>query len=222
MSRPNAAARLATARLAPRLAALMTAGVLPGVLLAGTALAQMTGPAVSDPARIESGAYSVEPSHTQVLFSVSHMGFSTYYGEFSKAGGSLNLDSRMPSKSSFEIHVPVASVTTTSDKLTGELKSDAWLNAPADPDIIFKSTKVSPTGKGNALVTGNLTLHGVTRPVTLHAKLVGGGINPLDKKYTVGFDLTGTIKRSEFGVKTYVPLIGDAVTLTIAGVFEKQ
>lgn len=191
-------------------------------MAAGQAAAQTVAPATGDPARIESGSYAVEPSHTQLLFSVSHMGFSTYYGQFSKASGSLTLDSKTPSRSSFEIHVPVASVSTTSDKLTGELKSSAWLDASAYPEITFKSTRVTPTGKGNATVTGNLTLHGVTRPVTLHARLVGGGINPLDKKYTVGFDLNGTIRRSEFGVKTYVPLIGDAVTLTIAGVFEKQ
>lgn len=186
------------------------------------AAAQTVAPATTDPARIETGAYAVEPSHTQLLFSVSHMGFSTYYGQFSKASGSLALDSKTPSKSSFEIHVPVASVSTTSDKLTGELKSSAWLDASAFPEITFKSTRVTPTGKGSATVIGNLTLHGVTRPITLHARLVGGGINPLDKKYTVGFDLNGTIRRSDFGVKTYVPLIGDAVTLTIAGVFEKQ
>ncbi len=211
MPRPHAA----------RIAVLIAGSLLPAASLAPHASAQMASPATSDPARIESGAYAVEPNHTQLLFSVSHMGFSTYYGQFSKASGSLNLDSQAPSKSSFEIHVPVNSVTTTSDKLTSELKSDAWLDASADPEILFKSVRVMPTGKGNATVTGNLTLHGVTRPVTLHARLVGGGINPLDKKYTVGFDLTGTIRRSEFGVKSYVPLIGDMVTLTIAGVFEK-
>ena len=209
--------RPATSRLA---AIALTQGML-GLAFAPAALAQMTPP-TTDPAQVESGAYAVEPNHTQILFSVSHMGFSTYYGQFSGASGSLTLDSRMPGKSSFVIHVPVKSVTTTSDKLTGELKSNAWLDASADPEMTFKSTKVTPIGHGYATVAGNLTLHGVTRPITLKAKLVGAGINPLDKKYTVGFDLTGTIRRSEFGVKTYVPLIGDAVTLTIAGVFEKQ
>jgi len=68
--------------------------------------------------------------------------------------------------------------------------------------------------------TGNLTLHGVTRPITLHAKLVGGGINPLDKKYTAGFEVSGRIKRSDFGVKTYLPLIGDDVDLIISAGFE--
>ena len=87
---------------------------------------------------------------------------------------------------------------------------------------MFKSTKVTAVGHGAATVMGDLTLHGQTHAVTLHAKLVGAGVNPLDKKYTVGFDLTGTLRRSEFGVKTYVPLIGDMVTLTVSGVFEKQ
>ena len=211
---------------APRTGALRLAALLiaSGALLAALApagLAQMA-PATTDPDRVQGGSYAVEPSHTQLLFSVSHMGFSTYYGQFSQASGALELDAKAPSQSRFEIRVPTASVSTTSDKLTGELKSSAWLDAAADPEITFRSTKVTPLGHGAASVTGNLTLHGVTRPMTLRARLVGAGVNPLDKKYTVGFDLVGSIRRSEFGVKTYVPLIGDTVTLTIAGVFEKQ
>ena len=88
--------------------------------------------------------------------------------------------------------------------------------------MTFVSTKVVPAGKDHAKVTGDLTLHGVTKPVTLDVTLVGAGVNPLSKKYTVGFEATGTLKRSEFGVKTYVPLIGDELHLTIAGAFEKQ
>jgi polyisoprenoid-binding protein YceI len=88
--------------------------------------------------------------------------------------------------------------------------------------LTFVSTKVAPAGKDKAKVTGDLTLHGVTKPVTLDVSLVGAGTNPLNKKVTVGFEATGTIKRSEFGVKTYVPLIGDELHLTIAGAFERQ
>ena len=205
------------------LATFRAAALAAGLLAVSTAAsAQMAPPASNDPAKVASGAYAIEPNHTQVLFSVSHMGFSTYHGEFSHVSGSLNLDAATPAKSSFEIHVPVASLTTTSDKLTGELKSKVWLDASTDPVITFKSTPVTPDGQGDATIDGNLTLHGVTRPVTLKAKLVGAGVNPLDKKYTVGFDLTGTVRRSDFGVKTYVPLIGDAVTLTISAAFEKQ
>ena len=207
---------------AARLVRLAVAGGWLGAGLPCVASAQMTAPASIEPSKVQSGRYAVESSHTQLLFSVSHMGFSTYYGQFSGLHGSLDLDARVPARSRFEIHVPVSSVSTTSDKLTGELKSDAWLNAAADPEITYKSTRVTPIGHSYALVYGNLTLHGVTKPLALKVRLVGAGVNPLDKKYTVGFDLSGTIRRSDFGVKAYVPLIGDVVTLTIAGVFEKQ
>jgi polyisoprenoid-binding protein YceI len=190
------------------------------VLLASAALAD--APAFTrDPAAVEAGVYAVEPVHTRVLFSVSHMGFSTWYGEFTGASGSLTLDPKAPAKSALDIRVPVASVSTTNAKLDGELKSDQWLDAAAFPDIAFKSDKVIPTGKDKADVQGQLTLHGVTRPVTLHATFNGAGVNVLDKHYTVGFDARGRIKRSDFGVKTYVPLIGDEVDLILSGAFEK-
>ena len=200
----------------------LVSGLVSGLalaLLAGTpALAQAT----RDPAQIQSGTYAVDPGHTQVGWRVSHMGFSNYAGGFSDVSGSLTLDPKNPAASKLAIKVPVASVTTTSAKLTGELKGDQWLDAGKYPDMTFVSTKVAPAGKDHAKVTGDLTLHGVTKPVTLDVTLVGAGANPLSKKYTVGFEATGTLKRSEFGVKTYVPLIGDELHLTIAGAFERQ
>ena len=199
-------------------AAAFLAAALPNVSCAQLVAA----PATHDPAKAESGTYTIDPLHTQVLFSVSHLGFSTYYGEFSGASGTLMLDAAAPAQSTVSIHVPVRSVTTTSDTLTRELKSSDWLDAAADPDMMFTSTKVTPLGNGAATIEGNLTLHGVTRRILMRASFVGAGINPLDKKYTVGFNLVGTIRRSDFGVRLYLPLIGDAVTLTIASAFEKQ
>jgi len=79
---------------------------------------------------------------------------------------------------------------------------------------------VVPTAEG-ATITGNLTLHGVTKPVVLHVRFIGAGVNPIDKAYTVGFEATGTIKRSDFGVTTYLPAVGDEVQLSIAGAFEQ-
>lgn len=197
---------------------------LSAVLLAGSALLSLAdAPAFTrDPAAVEAGVYAVEPVHTRVLFSVSHMGFSTWYGEFTGASGSLTLDPKAPAKSALDIRVPVASVSTTNAKLDGELKSDQWFDAAKFPDIAFKSVKVVPTGKDKADVEGQLTLHGVTRPVTLHATFNGAGVNVMDKHYTVGFDARGRIKRSDFGVKTYIPLIGDEVELILSGAFEKQ
>ena len=190
------------------------------LVLAGPALAQ-TAP-TRDPAQIQGGNYAVDPGHTQVGWRVSHMGFSNYAGGFSDVSGSLTLDPKNPAASKLSVKIPVTSVTTTSTKLTDELKGDQWLDAGKFPEMTFVSTKVTPAGKDHAKVTGDLTLHGVTKPVTLDVTLVGAGTNPLNKKTTVGFEATGTIKRSEFGVKTYVPLIGDDLHLTIAGAFERQ
>ena len=197
---------------------------LSGALLAGSSLFSLAdAPAFSrDPASVQAGVYAVEPAHTRILFSVSHMGFSTWYGDFTGASGALTLDPKEPAKSAVEIHVPVASVSTTNAKLDGELKGADWLDAGKFPEMIFKSDKVVVTGKDKADVQGQLTLHGVTRPLTLHATFNGAGVNMMDKHYTVGFEAKGQIKRSDFGVKTYVPLIGDEVELILSAAFEKQ
>ncbi|GAA08174.1 YceI family protein [Acetobacter tropicalis] len=174
------------------------------------------------PQQVQSGTYKVEPGHTQVVFSLLHFGFTNYSGLFSGASGTLALDSVHPAASKLTISLPVSSVQTTSDRLTDELKGADWLDAAKYPTATFVSTQVVPDGKGGASITGNFTLHGITRPLTLQARYVGSGVNPMDKAYTVGFQATGVIKRSEFGVKTYVPMVGDEVTLAIAGAFEKQ
>ena len=81
---------------------------------------------------------------------------------------------------------------------------------------------MTPTGPDSATIEGDLTMHGVTKPITLSAKFIGAGTNPLKKVYTIGFDATGSVKRSEFGVTKYVPLIGDEVELSLHGAFEKK
>ncbi len=189
-------------------------------LVATSAVAEQT--VTSDPSKVESGTYSIEPNHTRVMFGVSHIGFTTYYGDFPGASGTLDLQAKNPDASKLDITVPVANVWTPSEKLTGELKSDQWLDASKYPDMTFKSSKIAKTGANTAKVMGDLTLHGVTKPVTLNVKFNAAGLNPLDKKYTTGFEVTGKIKRSDFGVKTYVPVIGDEVDLIISAAFEKQ
>ncbi len=174
-----------------------------------------------DASKMEPGTYAVEPEHTQVVFSVFHMGFTNYAGTFSHATGSLALTPQNAGAMSVSISVPIASVATTSTKLDGELKSADWLDATRYPTMDFRSTKITQTGPSTADVQGTLTLHGVTKPLTLHATFNGAGINLLDKKETVGFQLSGTLKRSDFGVSKYVPLVSDDVTLMIAAAFEK-
>jgi polyisoprenoid-binding protein YceI len=186
------------------------------LVLGAPALAQEVS---HDPATVQDGAYTVEPAHTRVLFSVDHLGFTTWYGEFTKVTGSLNLSPKDVGKSALEIHIPIDSVSTSNAKVDGELKGDQWFDAAKFPEMVFKSDKITETGKGTATVAGTLTMHGVTKPVTLAVKFNAAGMNVLSKQYTAGFEVSGKIKRSDFGVKTYVPLVGDDVDIIISAAF---
>jgi polyisoprenoid-binding protein YceI len=171
---------------------------------------------------VKLGTFRVESNHTQVGFSISHFGFTKYSGLFSGATGSLRLDPAHPAANTLEVNIPVDSIVTTIPKLTDLLKGDKWFDVTKFPQATFSSTNVSFNSNGEVTIAGNLTLHGVTKPVTLHAHLVGAGVNPLDKMYTVGFGASGTIKRSDFGVRLYLPALGDDVELMIAGAFELE
>lgn len=175
-----------------------------------------------DPKAVQAGTYAVEPYHTQVGFTLLHMGFTNFSGFFSQASGSLTLDPAHIDAAKLDVTLPIASVQTTVAKLDGELKGADWFDADKFPTAHFVSTHIVRNGAGMASISGDLTLHGVTRPVTFKAKLIGSGVNPLDKKETVGFEGNATISRSAFGVSRYVPLVGDAVTLHIAAAFERQ
>lgn len=192
--------------------------VATALLVSGAAIGQ-TAPA--DPASVRAGTYALETHHARVVFSLDHMGFSTWYGDLPGARGSLVLDPKAPSASKLEVTIPTAGVATTNAVLDGELRSADWFDAAKYPTITFRSTAVTRTGKDTATVTGDLTFHGVTRPVTLDVRFHGAGSNPMSKAYTVGFDAKGSLKRSDFGVSKYVPLIGDTVDLTISAPFEK-
>jgi polyisoprenoid-binding protein YceI len=185
-------------------------------------IATLANTAQADPSTTSSGHYMVESWHTRVQFSVSHIGFTNWYGDFTGVTGSLNLDAKNVPASTVDISIPVASISTTNAKLDGELKSPMWLDATQYPTIHFVSTRVEQTAPNKALITGNLTFHGVTKPVVLAASFNAAGINPLTKAYTAGFDATATIKRSDFGVATYLPMIGDETTLRISAGFVKD
>ena len=172
-----------------------------------------------NPADVQAGHYTVETTHTRILFAVSHLGFTTWYGDFTGATGSLTIDPKHLSATSFDITIPANSVSTTNAKLDGELNSPQWFDTAKYPTIAFKSEKVVRTGHDTALVTGELTFHGVTHPETLDVTFNAGGINPLLRQYTIGFNATGALKRSDFNQTTYIPLIGDDVALTISAAF---
>ena len=194
--------------------------VVASVALAGSSLAQED--LTHDPNQAQAGHYVVEPRHTRVLFSVLHFGYTHYYGDFIGASGTLDIDPRHVEAAQLSVSIPMASVSTTNATLDGELKGAGWFDAAKYPNMTFVSRHVTRTGPTTAKVEGDLTLHGVTHPVTLDVSFNAAGLNPLDRHYTAGFDATGTLKRSDFGVKSFVPLIGDDVNIIISAAFERQ
>ena len=159
--------------------------------------------------------YDIDPTHTQVQFTYNHMGFSNITGRFDEVSGDFQFDAADPTQSSVSITIPVASISTGVDKLDEHLLKADFFDATQFPTATFKSTGVTAAGEGKLAVAGDLTIHGVTRPVVLDVTINGVGEHPMRKLPAAGFDASAKIKRSDFGVGAYVPAVGDEVTLSI-------
>lgn len=188
----------------------------------GPTISAAQEPPSADPASVQSGSYKLESSHARIIFSVSHFGFSTWYGEFSRPTGTATFSSKNPETSTVDITIPVTNISTSNATLDGELRSADWFDAAKYPTMTYKSKHVTVKAPGEYEVLGDLTMHGVTRPVTLIAKFNMGGVNMMNKAFTVGYDATARIHRSDFGISKYVPAVGDEVTIQISAPFEKS
>ena len=195
------------------------AALAPLALLVPTAI---SAEASVDPATIKAGTYSIDSNHTQVQFSVNHFGFNNFFGILPRATGTLTFDPKAIAATKLDVSVPVDQVATTNATLDSELKSANWFDAATYPTIRFVSSQVKQTGPRTALISGTVTFHGVSKPLVLNATFGGAGTNPMNKRVTAGFQATGTLKRSEFGVTRFVPMVSDAVTLTITAAFEQK
>lgn len=190
------------------------------------ALAQMAMPSEApgkpNPKVVPKGTYAIDPGHTQVVFTVNHLGYTEYSGMFTNPSGTLVLDPATPGASKVEVTFPIAGVRTTVAELDKIMQGADFLDAAKFPNATFVSTKVVASGS-NAVITGNLTLHGVTRPVELKARFIGAGPEFWgDKKMAFGFAATTSIKRSDFGVTNSIPLVSDRIDLTINAGFEAK
>lgn len=157
--------------------------------------------------------YTIEPNHTSVTFSWNHGGgLSRMNGKFMNAVGTVVLDEAAPATSKVEVSFAIDGVNTGVAALDAHLKTPDFFDAAQFPTATFKSTKVDVTGAKTAKVTGDLTMHGVTKPVTLDVSL-----NKItDDKKKAGFNAKGTIKRSEFGISRFVPAVSDEIDLEIS------
>jgi polyisoprenoid-binding protein YceI len=197
-----------------KIAALGLAAAL--LVAAPAAQAQMT----TTPAAVQAGTYKLDPAHGKITWSITHFGFSTYVGQFAHVDATLKVDPKALGATALDVTVDNNSLGTLNAALDTHLKSKEFLDVAAFPTATFHATKVTSTGEKTADIAGNLTLHGVTKPVVVHATFNQAGVNPLDKKYELGFAGSAEILRSEFGIKSYLPAISDKVTLTIEAEFK--
>ena len=158
--------------------------------------------------------YTIDPNHTAVEWSLSHFGFSNPSGKFYAKEGTLVLDQANPEKSRIEVSFIINDMVTGIPKLDEHLKGADFFDTAKFPTATFKSTKIVRTGDTTAEVTGDLTLHGVTKPVTLRMILNKIGDNMMKLK-TAGFSGITTVKRSDFGMNSFLPGLGDEVSLVI-------
>ena len=175
----------------------------------------------TDPAAVPSGTYELDPSHVGVAATVSHLGFSNAVVRFEDVSGSVSYDPANPEASSADITIGAASLNSGWAARDGHLRSPEFFNVAAHPTITFKSASLKPTGASTAALSGDLTLLGVTRPVTLDVTFKGLG-KAFDPATRIGFAASGKIKRSDFGMMTFLPLVGDEAAITIDAEFTKK
>ncbi|WP_018262589.1 YceI family protein [Methylobacterium sp. WSM2598] len=196
------------------LACLLVALALPA------AAEEAVAPPSADPTQVRAGHYRLDAAHGKITWSLSHLGYSTYYGQITDVAGDLSLDPKAPAQSRLSVRVATASVNALHEALNAHLRGPDFFDAERFPTATFESRAVEPTGPTTARVTGDLTLRGTTKPIVLDVTFNQAGIHPVDKTYTVGFDGRAVLRRSEFGMTAFLPALGDEVSLRLEGEFK--
>lgn len=167
------------------------------------------------PLALAAERYEFDKAHTSILFFVNHLGFSDMVGEFKEYDGHFMLNEKHPEKSSVQVSLHSAGIETDSAELSRKLQGRDFFNAAEYPTLTFASRSVKRTGEKTAEVTGDLTLLGVTKPVTLNVRFNKADYHPLNNHYVAGFSADAALKRSEFGMTHLLPLVGDEVRIHI-------
>lgn len=197
----------------------MLLGLVPIVLLSSVGFA--AGVTSSDPKAVAAGTYVIDASHVGVSASVNHLGFSNTVVRFDKVTGSVSYNPANPEASTADVTVETASLNSGWAARDGHLKSKDFFNIEAFPTVKFKAEALVPTGTNTADMPGKLTLLGVTKPITFKVQFRGVG-KGFDPAIRIGFAAKATIKRSDFGMGTYLPLVGDEAIVTVDVEFVKQ
>ena len=165
--------------------------------------------------------YNLDPSHSQVVFTYEHLGFSTTYNVFTGFEGEIMFDQEEPANSSVSVSIPVMSMYTGWEKRFEHFMSDDMFGAAEGDMITFTSTGIEVTGDTTAEITGDLTINGTTKPVVLDAELNKADTHPMQEKQWVGFDATTTLLRSDYGLDYAAPAVSDELQVMISIEAEK-
>jgi polyisoprenoid-binding protein YceI len=193
--------------------------VFAAALAAGPALADVSSDAKSAP----KGKYKLDSNHTILTFCIKHMGISSYCGRFNKVTGSLDFDGSQPTKSTAKITVDVASFDTTSDELDKKVPKD-FFEVDKFPTAAFEVKSIKVDGGNKGKITGDFTLHGVTKPLVLNATFNGGLKDPFRDAYRIGFSAETSFKHDDFNFPKvgWRQFVGDEVTLYIDAEFGSE
>ena len=176
----------------------------------------ITALAMAATAAAQAGTWQIDPNHTAAQFAVRHLGVSTVRGAFTKVSGSATYDPADPSKTSLEATIDASSVDTRVEMRDNDLRSPRFFDVQKYPTIIFHSKQAKAAGPGKLLITGDLTIHGVTKEVVLDVDGPSAPIkNPMGSGQRMGASATTKINRQDFGVSTLPGAIGDEITITI-------
>ena len=159
--------------------------------------------------------YTLEPDYTQGVFRWNHLGFSTPAAQFAQGEGTLEFDAADPARASVRVAIPLKTLSTGVPALDEDFRSSDFFATDQFPTAVFQSTRVKGKGSNQLEVTGELSLHGMTKTITLEVTIVKVGNNPRTGLPTIGFDATTTLNRSDFGLGRYVPQVSDAIQMHI-------
>ncbi len=175
------------------------------------ALLLAAAPAVAEPV-----TYTLDPSHSQAVFDYDHLGFSTTHGMFSGFEGTIVFDEADPAASAVDVSIPAAAMFTGWEARDEHFSSPEFLDAAANDMVSFKSTAIEVTGDDTAMITGDLTLAGITKSVVLDATLNQMGDHPQEQKPWIGFTATTTLLRSDFDAGAFAPFVSDEVQVFLS------
>ncbi len=168
---------------------------------------------------VPSGAYQNDPAHTYVAFTYTHLGYSHPILRFNTTAAKLDFNAEHPEQSKLDVTIDATSIDGGTPIFNEHLSSDRFFDTAKFKEITFKATSIKVTGDKTGTVTGDLTIKGVTKPVTLDVTLNKAGIHPMRKSPALGFSATGNLKRSDWGLGANAPFVSDEVKLMIESEF---